>query len=59
MTRSLVALLYSLAAARALALHQQSPLRTQLRSDGGRCWETQLPPSSVLQSDTGVFMAKE
>lgn len=45
----------SLPALGALAL----PLRTQLRSDGGRCWEAQFPQTSVLKSDAGVFKAKE
>jgi hypothetical protein len=35
------------------------PLRTQLRSQAGGCWEADFPQSSVLKSDTGVFKAKQ
>jgi len=35
------------------------PLKTQLRSQAGGCWEAEFPQSSVLKSDTGVFKAKQ
>jgi len=35
------------------------PLRTQLRSQAGGCWEAEFPQGSVLKSDTGVFKAKQ
>jgi len=28
-------------------------------SDGGHCWEAQFPQTSVLESDAGIFKAKE
>jgi hypothetical protein len=35
------------------------PLRTQLRSQAGECWEANFPQGSVLKSDEGVFKAKQ
>jgi hypothetical protein len=35
------------------------PLRTQLRTQASGCWEADFPEGSVLNSDMGVFKARQ